>query len=111
MSEARTRIGRQIQIRRLQLGWTAKDVARRINRQPSRVSETETGKANSTIDAVDAMGAVMGLSLVMVPTDRLAEVMALMGVCPAPIRAATQTSVYDEVFIADQEEDEPNADR
>lgn len=108
MSETRIRIGAQLQARRSQLGWTIKDVARRVGRQPSRVSETETGKANSTIDAVAEMGATMGLSLVFVPSQRVAEVMAMLEpgsptAVPLPV---TPASVFDEVFIPDPEGDD-----
>lgn len=111
MSETRIRIGSQLQARRSQIGWTIKDVARRVSRQPSRVSETETGKANSTIDSLAEIGETMGLSLVFVPSDRLTEVMAMLKPRSNPISPPTTSSnIFDEVFIPDPE-DEDDAGR
>ena len=75
----RQRVGAQLAARRKERKWTVKDVAARTGRQPSRVSEMETGKANSTLDVLVQVGEVMGLRLLFVPGDKVAEVMALLG--------------------------------
>jgi len=111
MSEyERQRIGAQLSARRKERKWTVKDVAARTGRQPSRVSEMETGRANSTVDALVQVGEVMGLRLMFVPDDRLADVMALLGQ-PVPGRARTTTplNVFDEVFIPDPEDGDEEA--
>lgn len=105
MSESeRQRIGAQLAARRKERKWTVKDVAARTGRQPSRVSEMETGRANSTVDALVQVGEVMGLRLIFVPDDRMADVMALLGQsAPRPPHATVPRSVFDELFIPDPE--------
>jgi transcriptional regulator with XRE-family HTH domain len=107
----RQRIGAQLAARRKERKWTVKDVAARTGRQPSRVSEMETGKANSTLDALVQVGEVMGLRLMFVPEDHMADVLALLGQS-APRQAHTTfpRHVFDELFIPDPE-DEDDADQ
>lgn len=111
MSESeRQRVGAQLAARRKERKWTVKDVAARTGRQPSRVSEMETGKANSTLDALVQVGEVMSLRLLFVPDDKVAEVMALLGQNPpSPPMATFPRHVFDELFIPDPE-DEDDAD-
>ena len=112
MSEnERQRIGAQLATRRRERKWTVKDVAARTGRQPSRISEMETGKANSTVDALVQVGEVMGLRLMFVPEERVVDVLALLGQSiPRPAHATMRRSVFDEVFIPDPEDGDEEAD-
>jgi transcriptional regulator with XRE-family HTH domain len=111
MSEdERQRIGAQLAARRKEFGWKVKDIAARTGRQPSRVSEMETGHANSTVDALVQIGEVMGLRLMFVPDDRLAAVLALLGQpVPTHPHATTSRNVFDDVFIPDPEDGDEEA--
>jgi transcriptional regulator with XRE-family HTH domain len=105
--EERRRLGDQLARRRKELGWTVKDVALRTGRQPSRISEIETGRANSTLDALVRAGEVVGLRLLFVPDHRLGEIQALLGQpLPSPSRRSDMRTVFDEVFIPDPEDDD-----
>jgi transcriptional regulator with XRE-family HTH domain len=102
MSDISKQIGQQLRARRMQLGWGVKDVAQRVGRQASRISEVETGSANSSLEALSQIGAVLGLSLIFVPDKRLPDVMAIINEQKPPARApGIVGSVYDEVFIPD----------
>ena len=74
----------------------------------------ETGKANSTIDTLEAVGRAMDLQLVFVPDNRMEEVLELINRSrPSAPRVHTVPSIFDEVFIDEGEfgdEDEPLAD-
>ena len=73
----------------------------------SRLSLIESGKANTTIDTLAAIGDALGLALVFVPKDHLAEVSNLVGrpesIRPLPTEVG---SVYEDVFIPDSPDDE-----
>ena len=108
MSEdERRRLGRQLTARRKAKGWTLKDVAVRTGRQPSRISEMETGRANSTIDALEQVAEVAGLRLMLVPVELSAEITAILErTSPSAPPAAAARTVFDEVFIPDPEDDD-----
>lgn len=100
---AQTRLGHQLRQRRQGRRWTLADVAARMaTSQPSRISELETGKANARIGTLDEVGRVLGLTLLYVPDEKLAAVLAVLGEQAAPPRPhLTVPSVYDEVLIPD----------
>ncbi len=108
---ARARLGWQLAAARHLKGWTLEQVARRTGRAGPRLSEMETGKANSTIDVLEAVGRVLDMQLLFVPDDRVREVLDLIeGRRPAAIRAHTVQSIFDEVFIDEgEDEDAPGA--
>ena len=109
--EERQRIGAQLAARRKELGWKVRDIAARTGRQPSRVSEMETGRANSTVDALVQVGEVMGLRLLFVSDDRLDKVMAVLGQpIPARPHATIARNIFDELFIPDPEDGDEETD-
>lgn len=102
----RSRLGSQLAAARREKSWTLEQVARRTGRAGPRLSEMESGKANSTIDTLEAVGRVLGLQLMFVPDSRMREVIALVNSCsPSSPRAYAVPSIFDEVFI-DEGEDE-----
>jgi transcriptional regulator with XRE-family HTH domain len=105
--EARARLGRQLVDARRRRGWTLNDVARRTTRHPGRLSEIENGKANSTVDSLAETGNAVGLSLVFVPNERLADVLSVIGRPEPKTHLPTEVgSVYEDVFIPDPPEDD-----
>ena len=109
--EARARLGRQLADARRRRGWTLNDVARRTTRHPGRLSEIENGKANSTVDSLAETGNAVGLSLVFVPNERLADVLSVIGRPEPKTEPKTHLptevgSVYEDVFIPDPPEDD-----
>lgn len=72
----------------------------------------ERGSANSSIDMLTDAGETLGMSLVYVPTERLEEVMKMIGQPTAsPTASSPMPSVYDEVFVddsVDADEEEPS---
>lgn len=107
MPEQRAALGKQLAHRRQQLGWTVRDLASRIGRQPSRVSETETGKANSSIDSLAEMASVMRMRIMLVPEEAAEQVMTIINPqAKASMTGAqiTPSSVFEEVFIRDPED-------
>lgn len=111
--ETRRRLGEQISRARRNKQWRLGDVAYRSTNTPGRLSVIENGKANATVDTLAQVGAVMGLSLIFVPTEKLAEVLAFIGQPLAKTHLPTEvSSVFDEVFIPDpvsEEEEIPHA--
>jgi transcriptional regulator with XRE-family HTH domain len=106
-NSTRIRLGQQLADGRRRRGWTLNDVAHRTTRQPGRLSEIENGKANCTIDSLAEVAGAAGLSLVLVPSERLADVLALIGQPePVPHLPTEVTSVYEDVFIPDPPEDD-----
>jgi transcriptional regulator with XRE-family HTH domain len=102
MEDAKTRLGAQLHTARRSHHWTLNDVARRIGRQPGRISEIEGGKANSTIHSLSEVGEAVGLSLVFVPDDKVADVLKLVGTVKTQARPPLEvTTAYDDVFIPD----------
>ena len=100
-------LGRQLANARRRHGWTLNDVARRTTRQPGRLSEIESGKANSTIDSLAEVGEALGLALVFVSNKRLADVLAVIGQPEPKTHLPTEvSSVYEDVFIPDPPEDD-----
>ena len=108
---ARTRLGSQLAAARREKSWTLEQVARRSGRAGPRLSEMETGKANSTIDTLEMVGRVLNLQLMFVPDSRMREVLALVnGRNPSAPKAFALPSIFDEVFIDEgEDEDEPGA--
>ena len=113
MSDQRISLGRQLAGRRQELGWTIRDLARRIGRQPSRVSETETGKANSSIDSLAEMASVMRMRIMLVPEEHVDGVMSLISPSAGrgqPYPTTTPPpSVFEEVFIEDPRESDDHS--
>jgi transcriptional regulator with XRE-family HTH domain len=106
-SDTRRRLGDQIARERRKRDWRLNDVAYRSANTPARLSIIERGKANATIDTLAQLGEVVGMSLVFVPTDKLAQAMGLSETSPTEAHVAKETpSVYDELFIPDPSEDE-----
>ena len=106
-NDFKVRLGRQLLNARRRHGWTLNDVARRTTRQPGRLSEIENGKANSTIDSLAEVGEAVGLALVFVPNERLADVLAVIGQPEPKTHLPTEvSSVYEDVFIPDPPEDD-----
>jgi transcriptional regulator with XRE-family HTH domain len=99
-NDIKIRLGTQIATARHNHHWTLNDVARRIGRQPGRISEIEGGKANSTIHSLCEVGDAVGLSLVFVPNDRIADVLNIVGMAKPQARPPVEvTTAYDDVFI------------
>lgn len=103
----RKRLGRQLATARHSRHWRLDDIARRTGRQPARISEMETGKANSTIDMIADAGETLGLSLLFVPDHRLEEILRIVG-DPAPTQAPAHDlpSVFQKAFVDDSVEDD-----
>ncbi|BCB22184.1 helix-turn-helix transcriptional regulator [Bosea sp. ANAM02] len=99
------RLGRQLADARRRRGWKLADVADRLGRPLSRVSEIETGKVNSSVAALTEAGDALGLSLVFIPNDKLEQVMSLI----SEPRKAARAPAYDvktafsETFLDDAE--------
>ncbi|MCP3468471.1 helix-turn-helix domain-containing protein [Bradyrhizobium sp. CCGUVB23] len=108
----RKRLGSQLNTARRERKWRLQDFAQRTGRNPARLSEMETGSANSSIDMLTDAGETLGMSLVYVPTERLEEVMKMIGQPTAsPTAGSPMPSVYDEVFVddsVDADEEEPS---
>jgi transcriptional regulator with XRE-family HTH domain len=103
----RKRLGRQLATARRSRHWRLDDIARRTGRQPARISEMETGKANSTIDMIADAGDTLGLSLLFVPTDRLEDVLRIIGeYAPPHVPARDLPSVFQKAFVDDGVEDD-----
>ena len=108
---ARVRLGAQLSAARLGKSWTLEQVAHRTGLAGPRLSEMETGKANSTIDTHEVVGRVLNLHLLFIPDNRLREVLDLLNISgPSPAsKTHTVPSIFDEVFI-DEGEDEDASD-
>jgi transcriptional regulator with XRE-family HTH domain len=103
----RKRLGAQLNAARRNRHWRLQDFAQRTGRNPGRLSEMETGSANSSVDMLTDAGESLGMSLVYVPTDRLEEIMRMIGQpTAAPAAGAVMPSVYDEVFVDDSVDEE-----
>lgn len=113
MSEeiARKRLGRQLAAGRRNRNLRLHDIARLTGRQAGRISEMETGKANSTIDTIADAGQALDMSLVFVPNDRLSEVLRIIGEPATPLAPVGELpSVFDKAFVDDSpEEDDEEA--
>jgi transcriptional regulator with XRE-family HTH domain len=112
MSKANTkaRLGRQLNMARRERKWRLQDFAQRTGRNPGRLSEMETGSANSSVDMLTDAGETLGMSLIFVPTERLEEVMKMIGRPDRePLGGVRAPSVYDEVFVDDSADDEEQA--
>lgn len=100
MEDVKVRLGTQLATARHCHHWTLNDVARRVGRQPGRISEIEGGKANSTVHSLSEVGEAVGLSLVFVPNERIAEVLNIVGTAKPQARSPVEvTTAYDDVFI------------
>ena len=108
--QTRFRIGEQIRARRAQYGWSLRDLATRIHRQPSRISEIETGQANSSLDSLAVIAAAMRMRVVLVPEDRLEEALRMS----QPEREARTTTspktAFDEFFVPSLSGEDDDAD-
>jgi transcriptional regulator with XRE-family HTH domain len=98
---SRRRLGAQLKQARAARGWRLQDFSRMTGRSPARLSEMETGTANSSLDSLTDAGETLGMSLVFVPMERLQDVLAMTGQAPSVRNSATVPSVYDEVFVDD----------
>jgi transcriptional regulator with XRE-family HTH domain len=107
----KTEIGRQVSSFRRKRGLRIHDLAQRTGKNPARISELENGKSNSTVDFLNEIGAALGLTLMFVPNDRLADVQAIIGIRDRQIAPAYDLpTVFDEVFIDDSETGEEGLD-
>jgi transcriptional regulator with XRE-family HTH domain len=105
--DARMRLGKQLLDARKRRNYRIGDVARRTGKNPARISELENGKANSTIDFLEEMGAALGMTLLFIPDEKVANVEALIEPVERHVTPAYSVpSVFDEVFIDDSEDDE-----
>lgn len=77
-SVARKRIASQIEKAREDRNLTLRDLARLVARDPARLSEIETGRANPSLDNLVDLGDALGLELVMVPKEKLDQVLRLI---------------------------------
>jgi transcriptional regulator with XRE-family HTH domain len=103
----RERLGRQLATARRSRHWRLDDIARRTGRQPGRISEMETGKANSTIDMIADAGDTLGLALLFVPSHRLKEVLRIVGEYDPPqVPSQDLPSVFQKAFVDDSVEDD-----
>ena len=105
----RRRLGSQLAAARRHKSWTLEQVARRTGRAGPRLSEMETGKANSTVDTLEAVGRALNLQLLFVPDSRMEEVLDLIdGSRSSAPRIHALPTIFDEVFIDEgEDEDEP----
>jgi transcriptional regulator with XRE-family HTH domain len=105
--DTKVRLGNQLAEARRRRHWTQADLTQRLTQPASRLSVIESGKANTTVDTLAAIGDALGLSLVLVPKDRLADVTTLVSqsdsIKPLPTEVR---SVYEDVFIPDPSGDE-----
>jgi transcriptional regulator with XRE-family HTH domain len=108
--ETRERLGTQLAAARRDKGWTLMDLGQRTANAASRLSGIENGKFNATVDALAQVGEAAGLTLTFVPTEKLEEVMALIGQrSDATAYPTAVRSLHDEVFIPDPSEEEERA--
>jgi transcriptional regulator with XRE-family HTH domain len=90
-------------------GLTQSDLARRLGRVQSRISEVEAGEADPRLSTAAFMAEALGQQLVLIPKDRIKEVQQLLGRGAASVQTGGAVqSVFDEVFIPDppDEDDE-----
>lgn len=109
MSEnvTRQRLAGQLSRARRARRWRLSDLAQRTGRNPGRLSEMETGKANSTVDSLSEAGEALGLSLLFVPTAKLDAVLAFIGATQATTPIARDVpSVFEELFVRPPEDEE-----
>ena len=104
--DARTRLGKQILDARKRRSYRISDVARRTGKNPARISELENGKANSTIDFLEEMGAALGMTLMLIPDEKVVSVKALIEPVERHVAVYSVPSIFDEVFIDDSEDDD-----
>jgi transcriptional regulator with XRE-family HTH domain len=103
----RKRLGQQLNAARRNRNWRLHHFAERTGRNPARLSEMETGSANSSIDMMTDAGETLGMSLVFVPNERMEEVMRMLGqTTAAPTAVSRVPSVFDEVFVDDRMDEE-----
>lgn len=106
-ADARRRLGHQIAQLREQRGWTLRDLSRRIGRDPARMSEIESGRANPSVDNLTDLGAAMDVEIVFVPRSRLSEVLDWTGSrefsVPVP---AKLPSLLDEILVEGDDDPE-----
>jgi len=105
--KTRERLGSQLAAARRDKGWTLTDLGQRTANAASRLSGIENGKFNTTVDALAQAGEAAGLALTFVPTERMEEVLALIGQPSVATAYPTAVrSLHDEVFIPDPSEEE-----
>ncbi len=106
-NDTKVRLGDQLAEARRRRQWTQRDLAHRSTQPASRLSLIESGKANTTIDTIAETGEAVGLSLVFVPKERLADVLTFIGQPEPKTPLPTEvSSVYEDVFIPDPTEDD-----
>jgi transcriptional regulator with XRE-family HTH domain len=105
--DTKKRLGQQVSSSRHEHRWTLDDLGRRCGRPAPRISDIETGKANSTLQSLSEIGAALDLELIFVPRQKLNEVLALSTGTDVTKRAYQNVnSVFDELFIPDSSDDE-----
>ena len=93
-------------------GLTQGDVARRIGRGQSRVSDIESGALDPRVSTVAAVARVLGLRLMLIPEEQIPAIERLISDAPGigpntfPTTTGPVSSVYDELFVPDP----PSAD-
>ncbi|PZM08756.1 hypothetical protein CPY51_27675 [Rhizobium tubonense] len=103
-------LGKQISEARKSRRFRIHDIARRTGKTPARISEFENGKANSTIEFLDELGSALGMTLMFVPHEKVADVLSMISPRERQTSPAYNVpSVFDEVFIDDSHDDEDNA--
>ena len=110
--DTRMRLAAQIAAARRGRRWRLSDLAKRTGRNQGRLSEMETGRANSTVSSLAETGEALGLTLLFVPDDKLDQVLDLIGQPrPAPVTRNVPT-VLEELFVSPEpdpeDDDEPN---
>ena len=108
----RSRIASQIQEAREGRSWTLRDLSRRVGRDPARLSEIETGRANPSLDNLLDIADALAMELVFVPRERLPAVhAAIAGDVHAEQSKPEPPSVLDELLIPDEgfEDEEPRS--
>jgi HTH-type transcriptional regulator/antitoxin HipB len=83
-------------------GLTQSDLARRLGRVQSRISEVEAGEADPRLSTATFMAEALGQQLMVIPKERIKEVEQLLGREATAVQtASTVPSVFDEVFVPD----------
>ncbi len=110
--DTRRRLAEQLSAARRSRRWRLSDLGQRTGRNLARLSQMETGKANSTVDSLSEVGEALGLSLVFVPTDKLDAVLALIGAAPPTNPAPRDVpSAFEELFVRPPEDETEEDDR
>jgi HTH-type transcriptional regulator/antitoxin HipB len=63
------KIGREVQLRRHQLGWSQRELARKVGTSPNQIHVIEKGEGNPTVDTLKRLGDALGKDLEIRYTD------------------------------------------